>query len=77
MYNNNIHFSRQPNIKFGEFDRDKTIYETMVALSPVSAEDLAEYLYLEYGFNKATSQATYFQKINKKTTRFGLLLIIQ
>ena len=50
-----ITFVRQPILRFGEFDRDKTIRETKMALSPVTQQDLIEYLYLEYGYDRGTA----------------------
>ncbi len=50
-----INFSRQPILQFGEFDRQKAIKEAMIALAPVTQEELLEYLYLEYGYDKQTA----------------------
>ena len=52
-----ISFGRQPMIRFGEFDRDKVIYEIIEAFSPITMEDLAEYLHTEYGYDKGTVQS--------------------
>lgn len=49
-----INFSRQPILQFGEFDRLEMIRETIFALSPITQQDLLEYLYLEYGYDKQT-----------------------
>lgn len=49
-----INFTRQPILQFGEFDRLEMIKETLFALSPISQQDLIEYLYLEYGYDKQT-----------------------
>lgn len=49
-----INFTRQPILQFGEFDRLEMIKETVFALSPISQQDLLEYLYLEYGYDKQT-----------------------
>ena len=56
-----ISFHRQPMIRFGEFDREKAIYEIIEAFSPVSADDLAEYVHSEYGYTKEIAMAGYFQ----------------
>lgn len=56
-----IHFGRQPMIHFGEFDRDKAIYEIIEAFSPITADDLAEYVHSEYGYTKEIAIAGYFQ----------------
>ena len=50
-----INFSRQPILQFGEFDRREAIKEAMIALSPVTQQDLLEYLYLEYGYDRQTA----------------------
>lgn len=55
-----IRFSKQPMITFGEFDRNKAIYNIISAFSPITIEELTDYLYSEYGYDKATAQATYF-----------------
>ena len=47
-------FNRQPVIQFGEFDRDKAIYDIFEIVAPVTAEELAEYLNMEYGYEKST-----------------------
>lgn len=56
-----ISFNRQPMIRFGEFDRDKAIYEIIEAFSPITADDLAEYVHSEYGYTKEIAMAGYFQ----------------
>ena len=57
-----ISFHRQPMIGFGEFDRTKAIYEIIEAFSPITAEDLAEYVHSEYGYDKGTAW-NYFQPL--------------
>lgn len=59
----NVVFHRQPCIQFGEFDRTRAIEEIIAAFSPISAEDLADYTYTEYGYDKVTAIATYFQPL--------------
>ena len=54
-----IRFSRQPNLQFGEFDRNRAIAEALIMLSPVTQADLADYLYQEYGYERATLVANY------------------
>lgn len=56
-----ISFHRQPMICFGEFDRKKAIYEIIEALSPITIEELSEYVHSEYGYDKGTALNTYFQ----------------
>ena len=50
-----VMFNRQPILQFGSFDRTKAITEAMFALAPVTQQDLVEYLYLEYGYDKMTA----------------------
>lgn len=52
---NAIKFSRQPIMQFGKFDRQTAILEIITALSPVTQQDLIEYLYLEYGYDRGTA----------------------
>lgn len=56
-----IHFGRQPMIHFGQFNRDKAIYEIIEAFSPITADELAEYVHSEYGYTKEIAMAVYFQ----------------
>ena len=49
-----IGFLRQPIIRFGTFDRNQAISEIIEILSPITTEELAEYLYSEYGYSKET-----------------------
>lgn len=62
---NDISFNRQPMIQFGAFDREKAIYEIIATFAPISVEELLEYIYSEYGYDKATAQAAYIQPFNK------------
>ena len=57
-----ISFKRQPMLRFGECDRDQLIYEIIEALSPITAEELTDYLYSEYGYDKGTAW-NYFQSV--------------
>ena len=47
-----IDFSRQPIIRFGQFDREKAIYEIICLLSPVTITDLIDYIHSEFGYEK-------------------------
>lgn len=58
---NGISFNRQPMICFGTFDRKQAIYDIIAAFSPITADELAEYVYSEYGYDKGTACASYFQ----------------
>ena len=46
-----ITFDRQPGLVFGTFDRVKAITEIIEILSPITAEELADYVYQEFGFD--------------------------
>ena len=54
-----ISFRRQPMIRFGQFDRNQAIREVIETFSPISANELTSYLLAEYGYDEATSMATY------------------
>ena len=62
---NDIDFRRQPVIRFGEFDRDKAIYDILEAVAPVSIMELAEYVQMEYGYDKMTAMSSYFRHLNQ------------
>lgn len=62
---NDMSIHKQPMIRFGTFDRTQAIYDLIVAFSPITADELAEYVSSEYGYDKATAQATYFQPFGK------------
>ncbi len=62
---NGIHFDRMPGITFGNFDRDQMVYELMCRYSPISSEELAEVFYNEYGYDKGSCQANYFNCIRQ------------
>lgn len=54
-----FHSERTPNIRFGTFDRDAAIREIMFRNAPVTADELAQKIYEEYGFDPATVKGTY------------------
>ena len=60
-----VQFSRQPMLQFGVFDRAKAIEEAMIMLSPVTQADLAEYLYQEYGYDRATTMMSYLTPLGQ------------
>ncbi len=62
---NNLVFHRQPMLQFGEFDRDEAIYNILQIVSPVTAEELAEYVHMEYGYDKLTAMWNYFKHLNQ------------
>lgn len=55
---NDITFSRQPVITFGQSNRMELYKKILDAVSPVTAEDFAEYIHMENGFNKQTILAS-------------------
>lgn len=60
-----IDFNRQPMIQFGEFNRDEAIYSIFEAVAPVTIEELAEYVHMELGYDKATAMSGYFHHLNQ------------
>ncbi len=58
-----VDMKHMPHILFGKFDRDAAIKEIMFELAPVSADEFAEYISLEYGFKSDTVKARYFKNI--------------
>lgn len=53
-----ITFSRQPVITFGQSNRVELYKRILNAVSPVTAEEFAEYIHMENGFNKQTILAS-------------------
>lgn len=51
---NDMSFSRQPVITFGHSNRVELYQRILNAVSPVTAEEFAEYIHMENGFNKQT-----------------------
>lgn len=49
-----VSFSRQPILRFGEFNRTEAIKEIIEAFSPLTQEELVDYLYDEFGYDKGT-----------------------
>lgn len=62
---NDMSFGRQPKIRFGAFDRDQAMYDILEAVSPVTTEDLVEYIHMEYGYDRATTAAGYLKSLNQ------------
>lgn len=60
-----IFFARQPTIRFGQFDRNQAIYEIIEMFSPISADELKEYLQVEYGYDRETAMANYLTPFMK------------
>ena len=57
--NPDLVFGRMPNLQFGTFDRDAAVKEILFALAPVSQDDLAEMISLEYGVRAETIKANW------------------
>lgn len=60
-----IAFNRMPMIQFGTFDRDEAVREILFALAPVSVDDLAEMISLEYGARPDTIKANWLTSIEE------------
>jgi len=60
-----LRFGRQPMLQFGEFDRTAALYAMLEDLSPVSSEEFVECIHKEYGYDKATTLASYLQPLMK------------
>lgn len=63
--NPSLVFSRMPSLQFGTFDRDAAVKETLFAMAPVSQDDLAEMLSLEYGTRPETIKANWLMCISE------------
>lgn len=46
-----LQFGRMPHIKFGSFDRDSAILDIMIEIAPATAQEIAQRVYEEYGFD--------------------------
>lgn len=60
-----MRFGRMPHIQFGTFDRDAAVKEVLFAMAPVSMDDLAEMISLEYGFRIDTIKANWLNCISE------------
>lgn len=58
-----LHFSKMPTIRFGEFDRDAAIFDLMAEHAPITPQDLAEIVHQEYGYEQSTVSGSYFTGI--------------
>lgn len=52
-------FGRMPSLQFGVFDKDSAVKEILFAMAPVSLDDLAEMISLEYGTREDTIKANW------------------
>lgn len=62
---NGFECGRTPHIKFGTFDRDKAIFAILCAHSPISAQDLADLVHEEYGYENGVTLSSYLPVFNK------------
>lgn len=58
-------FGRMPSLQFGVFDKDNAVKEILFALAPVSMDDLAEMISLEYGTREDTIKANWLNCISE------------
>lgn len=58
-------FGRMPSLQFGVFDKDSAVKEILFALAPVSIDDLAEMISLEYGTREDTIKANWLNCISE------------
>ena len=63
--NPNIHFGKMPIIQFGVFDREQVVKEMLFALAPISAEDLADRIAMEYGHRADVVRSSWFVCIDE------------
>lgn len=63
--NPDLVFGRMPGLQFGIFDRDAAVKEILFAMAPVSQDDLAEMISLEYGTQIATIKANWLTCISE------------
>lgn len=63
--NPDLVFGRMPNLQFGTFDRDAAVREILFAMAPVSQDDLAEMISLEYGVRPETIKANWLNCISE------------
>lgn len=58
-------FGRMPSLQFGVFDKDSAVKEILFAMAPVSLDDLAEMISLEYGTREDTIKANWLNCISE------------
>ena len=63
--NPNIHFGKMPIIQFGVFDREQVVKDMLFALAPISAEDLADRIAVEYGHRADVVRSSWFVCIDE------------
>lgn len=59
-----FHCGRMPQIQFGVFDRDASIFDILLDNAPISMSDLAEKVSEEYGYDPAVVMANYLQNFS-------------
>lgn len=60
-----FHCGRMPDIRFGEFDRDKAIMDIIMDSAPISQRDLADLISEEYGYDTGVIIGNYLQNFTK------------
>lgn len=63
--NPDLIFGRMPNLQIGTFDRDAAVREILFAMAPVSQDDLAQMISLEYGVRPETIKANWLGCISE------------
>lgn len=63
--NQDLVFGRMPSLQFGTFDRDAAVREILFAMAPVSQDDLAQMISLEYGVRPETIKANWLMCISE------------
>ena len=60
-----LDFGRMPELKFGEFDRTAALFDLLIDYSPIRAEDFANIVHNEYGYDQLLVQTTYMQPLSQ------------
>lgn len=58
-----INFTKMPAIRFGEFDRDKAVLDAVFLLSPVTVDELVDFLSEEYGYRQDVIKAGWLSAV--------------
>lgn len=60
-----LSFGRMPELKFGVFDRTAALFDLLIDYSPIKAEDFAEIVHNEYGYDQLLVLSTYMQPLSQ------------
>lgn len=63
--NDTLVFGRMPTLKFGKFDRDKTVRDALFELAPIAQDEFAEILSERYGYGVDTIKANWLDCIDE------------